>query len=105
MNASDPFALGGLDPLIALGAEQERLVAQMNAPGQVDDVTEAESDELFKIEDQICALVPISAAGAVVLLRFLKYRMKAFAWSEADDRIADNLIAGLERLGAREGAW
>jgi hypothetical protein len=102
MTAPDIFALGGIDPLIALGAEQSRLVAQMNAPGQDDDVTDAEHAALRNVEDQIEALIPISPAGAVVLVRYLKYRMYGFAWSEIDDQITDNLIAWFERLAEAE---
>jgi hypothetical protein len=96
----DPFALACADPLIALGAEQQRIVAKINAPGQVDDVSQAEHAELRAVEEQIEALVPISAAGAIVLVRYLKYRMDGFDWCEVDDQITDNLIAGLRALAA-----
>jgi hypothetical protein len=91
---------GAVDPLIALGTEQVRLVAKMNAPGQVDDVSPAEHAALSKIEEQIEALVPISAEGAVVLIRYLQYRMDGFDWCEVDDQITDNLIACLRALAA-----
>jgi hypothetical protein len=95
---------GGTDPLIPLGAERVRLVEQINAPGQVDDdAGEAKNDKLYgrlcKVEDQIERLVPISGAGAAALVRFIQYRRVIFNWDERDDRIADNLIAGLEHLG------
>ena len=96
---TDPFALGGRDPLIALGAEQLRIIARHNAPDR-GDITEAETDELAQIDDQLYSLVPISAAGAAVLVRLLKYRCEAFEWSEYDDQIAENLIAFLERGAA-----
>jgi hypothetical protein len=98
------LAHGNLDPLIALGAERERLVERINAPGPVDDVSDAESElehrELCNIEDQIEALAPISAAGAIALVRFIQYRRVVFNWDERDDKIADNLIAGLRALAA-----
>jgi hypothetical protein len=97
----DPFALGGTDPLIALGTEHQRRVAQINAPGQVDDVTQAEHDELTKIEDQIETLVPISPAGAVALIRYLQYRMDGFDWCEVDDQITNTLIAYLAGAAGR----
>jgi hypothetical protein len=90
----------GTDPLIALGAEQLRIFARLNDPGQFpDDLTAADCAELNAIEDQIKALVPISLAGAVVLVRFLQHQMQVFEWGETADQISDNLIAGLERLG------
>ena len=95
MSAPDPFDLGGVDPLIALGAEQMRLVAQMNAPGQPQDVTQAEFDALSAIEHQMVALVPISAAGAAALVRYLQWRMRGYDWGEIDDQIANNLLVWL----------
>jgi hypothetical protein len=86
-------------PADIIGIRNLRLVAQINAPGQPDDVTDAENDAVNEIEDQIEATVPISASGAIVLLRFLQNRMRSFEWDETDDQIVDNLIAGLERLG------
>jgi hypothetical protein len=62
---------GAVDPLIALGAEQQRIVSKLNAPGQIEDVSQAEHAELNAVEEQIEALVPISAAGAIVLVRYL----------------------------------
>ena len=91
---------GAVDPLIALVAEQQRIVAKMNAPGQVDDVSQAEHDELSAVEEQIEALVPTSVAGAVAVIRYLQYRMDGFDWCEVDDQISDNLIAYLRALAA-----
>ena len=91
-------ARGGADPLIALGAEYWRLIARVNAPDQTDDSTQAENDQLDNIDDQIAALVPVSAAGAAVLVRYLKFRMQGFQWCERDDQVASNLIAGLDGL-------
>jgi len=41
--AAISFALGGIDPFIALGAEHTRRVAEMNAPEQEGDVSGAET--------------------------------------------------------------
>jgi hypothetical protein len=97
MSAPDPFRFGGTDPLIALGAERLRRLAEMDAPGQEDDVTPEEHAALNAVEDQMEALVPISRAGAAVLVRWLKHRMQVYEWCELDDQVADNLVVWLER--------
>jgi hypothetical protein len=101
MSARDAF--GGVDPLPALWVERCRLDAEYI--GMPDDIADddprvlAINARLDEIDDQLDALVPASAAGAAVLVRYLKHRMVGFLWDETHDRIADNLIAGLERLG------
>jgi hypothetical protein len=86
----------------SIGAVAASIVASDPVPGlvgQVDDVSDdAAYGKLCNIEDQMEALVPISAAGALELVRFLRYRNQVFEWSERDDQIADNLIAGLDAL-------
>jgi hypothetical protein len=91
---------GAVDPLIALGAEWLRIDTRLNGPSQPDDIYEEEIAELNRIEEQIEALVPISAAGAAVQVDLLRDRGRAFEWCEFDDQIADNLIAGLRAMAA-----
>jgi hypothetical protein len=81
---------GAADPLIALGAERVRIEAKLNAPGQSDDVSKEQLDELSEVENQIAALVPVSPAGAIVLVEFLAYRMQGFEWCKFDDQISEN---------------
>ncbi len=103
----DSFALGGIDPLSALVALRDSIEAQMRAV----DTTLPESeynaalaqfyDPIAKVEDQIGEAVPTSIAGAVTALRFLRGWTAEWKNQDFTDKIVDNLIAGLERLGER----
>jgi len=101
----DAFALGGIDPLIALGAEKTAITTQLD--GLPDDAGEAVSgplvNRLIEIEDRIAAAVPLSAAGAIVQIKRLTEYARDFEWCEHHDSIVSNLIAGLEQL-AEAGA-
>ena len=111
MTALDPFAFArsagadsaasitAADPLIALGAERKRLETELDDLSLPEEIADRLLDRLMEIEDEIEARVPTSAAGAAVLVRRMKDRLQAFEWCEHDDRIADNLIAGLTRMG------
>lgn len=105
----DPFALGGTDPLIALIASRDGIEGRMRAVDTTlpeDEYNAALAvfyDPISKVEDQIGEAVPTSIAGAVALLRFLREWEVELQCQEYTDKIADNLIAGLERL-ANEGA-
>jgi hypothetical protein len=56
---------------------------------------------LDEIDDQFEACVPEAPADAAALVRYLKHQMDGCEWCERQDRIADNLIAGLEQLARR----
>jgi hypothetical protein len=107
----DPFALGVIDPLIALGAEKSALDARLDAIGTLglsgaedSAISDPLVEQLVEIEDRIAAAVPISPAGAVVQLTRLREYAQDFQWCEHHDQFVDNLIAGLERLGERGNA-
>jgi hypothetical protein len=98
MNAPDAFALGGTDPLVALWAEHLRVRARRDAcPDSVegDDECDRLGDGLSKIEDQMDALVPASLAGAVALVRLLRFYDEI---GHSDGDVLANLLAGLERI-------
>jgi len=103
----DPFAIGGADPLIALGEEWLRIDALIgeiiDRPGALDqpgDLAPAELEMQTATEARIAALTPRSVAGAIVQLRFLRERMlPAEEWGDRDERMVDAMIAGLEQLG------
>jgi hypothetical protein len=108
MSALDPFALAGVDPLIALGAEESALMAALDAINDSSlDVAGAISDplvaRLIEIEDRIAAAVPISLAGAIVQITRLREFAQDFVWDEHHDAFIDNLIAGLKLLSDAGG--
>jgi hypothetical protein len=107
MSALDPFALAGVDPLIALGAEKSALMAALDAINDSLDVAGAISDplvaRLIEIEDRIAAAVPISLAGAIVQITRLREFAQDFVWDEHHDAFIDNLIAGLKLLSDAGG--
>jgi hypothetical protein len=97
----DPFALGDTDPLIALGAEWDELLARADLAVDHGPPGEADRISLLAVhcEDRIAEVVPTSAAGAVVQLKLFRQLASEFEWDDLQEKIAANLIAGLERLG------
>ena len=53
---------------------------------------------MLELEEQIAAVVPMSAAGAVVQLRVLRARQIGSDFREFCENLSDTLIAGLEQL-------
>jgi hypothetical protein len=89
------------EPIVLLSRKREALSAKVEAcldrgEGALDDQA---SVQAVKVEDQIAALVPISVAGAIAQFRLLCDLARDFEWDEWADEIANNLIAGLERIG------
>lgn len=87
--------VGTTDPIVTLKAEAVRL-EQLAELSDSDEHDEA----LSRIDDEIDAAVPASIAGALIQARRLAEIGRDFLWDDWHDRLADNLIAGLERLAA-----
>ena len=93
--AESILALGGRDPVAALGDELDTLnVWHTNCPDSVSDEVGKQVDAL---EDRIAEMIPSSAAGALVLILLMR---QTSDWGGWHDKLADNLIAGLRALAA-----
>jgi hypothetical protein len=91
-------ALPGRDPVAVLGDEWDALnVWYTNCP---DSVSDEVGEQIVAIEDRIVAMIPSSAAGAVVQILILRRFLQMGDWGEWHDKLADNLIAGLRALAA-----
>ena len=87
------------DRIIALWAERRRIAARLAALDPADKAGDAAAqslaDELIRIDDRIAAIVPVSAAGATVLLRLLHEHVGS---DPMTDQILSSLAVVLERL-------
>ena len=87
------------DPILVLDVQRQVLDDQLSAfetPCQEE--TEV-GRRLSAVEDQIFAIQPTSAAGAVVQLRLLHRFAQDFNWDGWHDRIITTVIAGLVSCG------
>lgn len=86
------------DRIIALWAERRRIAAQLAALDPADKAGDTAAqplvDELVSIDNRIAASVPVSAAGAAVLLRLLSEHVES---DPLTDRILRSLAVVLER--------
>jgi hypothetical protein len=91
------------DPLPALGAEMDSLEALAAAAyvAGVPSASDEISKKLVEVEDRAAELKPESLAGSIVLFRVLRRLAQDHDWNETMDRIADNLIAGLEDVASQ----
>ena len=88
----------GRDPVAVLGDELDSLnVWYTNCP---DSVSDEVGEQVVAIEDRIAAMIPSSAAGAVVQIILLRRFLQNGDWSEWHDKLAGNLLAGLRTLAA-----
>jgi hypothetical protein len=88
----------GRDPVAVLGEELNVLNAwYTNCP---DEVSDEVGEQVVAIEDRIAAMIPTSAAGAIVQILILQRLSQVGDWGEWHDKLADNLIAGLRALAA-----
>jgi hypothetical protein len=97
----DAFALGGADPIVALGREFDRIRAAQDAAEARNDADESDALglQLNAVEDEIAALVPTSVAGVRLQLELL-CRFRDFEWDEMHDALADKMLAGLRSMEA-----
>ena len=89
------------EPILLLSRKRDALSAKVEACLDRGDGAAADEASLsaVRIEDQIAAMVPTSPAGAIAQFRLLCDMARDFEWDDWADKIADNLIAGLERIG------
>ena len=87
------------DPLVELGLQWRKIDrAIVTAAGAGEGVDELCS-RVDEIEKRIAAIMPATMKGIIVQARLLKSRwgMKP---CEVDDRLVDNILAGLEAMAA-----
>jgi hypothetical protein len=108
------------DPVMALIAERSRLVAEWNATidaAEADDANAAVVDrssdrfhsQIGRLEDQIAALVAMSAAGIIAQVGVLREIEggNTFNTDRADDcgdELFSSIAAGIERLAGSAGS-
>ena len=115
--ALDPFALGGWQAdaeqkppqsISELWEEHQRIYAEVERlididPDQNRDQVSAMIDRELAIENEIAGAVATDKAGLIAQIRFLAYHHQDFEWGVYGDGIAENLIAGIAAMTAREG--
>jgi len=92
--------IGFPEPILLLSRKRAALFASANAllDGGAGELADKASVLAVEVEDQIAALVPMTPAAAIAQFRVSCDFAREIEWDEWADKIAANLIAGLERI-------